>query len=46
MGLKRQSLGINFDLEAADGALIDPDGQAFKTMREAARQLGLILTEE
>jgi hypothetical protein len=46
MGLKRQSLGINFDLEAADGALIDPSDQAFKTMREAARQLGLLMAEE
>lgn len=46
MGLKRQSLGINFDLEASEGASIDPSDQAFKTMREAARQLGLNIIEE
>ncbi len=46
MGLKRQSLGISFELEAADDTLIDPNNQEFKTIREAAQQLGLTLTEE
>jgi len=41
---KKLQLGIEFDIEAAEDGL-DPDDQRLKSMREAARQLGLEFEE-
>ena len=46
MNLKKLRLGVQFEMDAAEGQELDPNDQAVKAMREAARQLGLDLDVE
>ena len=46
MGLKKLRLGINFELVSQDDQPIEEGNQALKAMEEAARQLGLTITED
>lgn len=45
MQLKKLHLGIHFELETTPDKAWDPNDPALKAIREAARQLGLSLTE-
>jgi hypothetical protein len=46
LGLKKLELGIDFKLVAHDNQPLDGDSQTLKSMREAAKQLGLQIAEE
>jgi hypothetical protein len=46
LGLYIQQLGIAFKLLAHDGQPLDPDHPTLRAMREAAKQLGLQITED
>ena len=41
MNLKNLHLGIDFEMEPAEDQSLDPEDATLKTMKEAARQLGL-----
>ena len=41
MNLKNLQLGIDFEMEPAEDQSLDPEDATLKTMKEAARQLGL-----
>lgn len=41
MNLKKLRLGIQFEMETGEGKELDPTDTAIKSMKEAARQLGL-----
>ena len=41
MNLKKLHLGVNFELEASTDKLLNADDPTLRSMREAARQLGL-----
>ncbi len=46
LGLKTMQLGFNFKLVAQDGQRLDQGNATLKAMREAARQLGILMVEE
>jgi len=46
LGLKNLELGIAFKLVAPDGQPLDPDHPTLKAMREAAKQLGVEISED
>ncbi len=46
MNLKKLGLGVQFEMVLPEGRALSENDSAFKTMKEAARQLGLKLTIE
>lgn len=46
MNLKRLNIGVQFEMETGEGQALDPNDPALKSMREAAKQLGLTFEAE
>ena len=46
MNLKKLGLGVQFEMVLPEGGALSENNSALKTMKEAARQLGLTLQIE
>jgi hypothetical protein len=46
MNLKKLNIGVQFEMETGKGQALDPNDPALKSMRDAAKQLGLTFEAE